>query len=672
MQTTSGTHATARRLLRETFGFGEFKPGQERVVHALLGDPPGSAVAVFPTGGGKSLCYQLPAVALWEAGEGTTLVVSPLISLMKDQIDALKRRGVPAARLDSSLSAAEARDVERGVREGSLALLYVSPERFNNERFLSLLSRCRIPLFAVDEAHCISEWGHAFRPDYLKLARAAKKLGVPRVLALTATATPKVLEDVGRAFRVPVENRVVTGFYRPNLKVLTSPVSAGERDALLLERLASPRRPKGPTIVYVTQQKEAERVAELLSEGGFEARPYHAGMDPEERAGVQEWWGAAEGGIVAATIAFGMGIDRADVRYVYHFNLAKSLEGYSQEIGRAGRDGKASVVEMFACPDDLLPLENYAHGDVPHEGAVLGVVLEVLGPDAPEDLALNLHEVSGRHDVRLPVLKTLLTYLELGGFVRSGTPFYSSYKVRLADGYDARRAADALGGEHGRALVDGAFVPGACKQGRSWLTIDPEAAASALGGSSDGRLDGERERVIRALEALREAGYAEIEASGVRHRLHREGCRAGEPEDLARRLYAKMEERERGELERLARVVALVEHEGCQTNMLASYFGEERSAPCGHCTSCAGVPRDKRVMPEPSRAERDASEALGTIREDLWNLRREHPEALGADRQAARFLCGLRSPATTKAKLSKHGLFGALEDVRFLDVLAAL
>src|SRR5580765_8896081 len=211
-------------VLAEVFGFDGFRPGQGRVVEALLAGR--SALAVFPTGAGKSLCYQLPALLL----DGVTVVVSPLIALMKDQIDLLARNGVDAARLDSSLDANEVRSVSDRLHDGSLKLLYVAPERFNNERFLAQLAQTKISLFAVDEAHCISEWGHNFRPDYLKLAARARELGAERVPALTATATPAVVADICAGFGIEERDCVVTGFYRPNLTLLTTPVHADERD----------------------------------------------------------------------------------------------------------------------------------------------------------------------------------------------------------------------------------------------------------------------------------------------------------------------------------------------------------------------------------------------------------------------------------------------------------
>src|SRR2546429_6158688 len=221
---------TAAEILTARFGYTEFRPGQQQVVESLLAGR--SALAVFPTGAGKSLCYQLPALML----DGVTVIVSPLIALMKDQIDLLARQGIDSARLDSSLDANEVRDVSYRLRAGSLKLLYVAPERFNNERFLAQLARTRISLFAVDEAHCISEWGHNFRPDYLKLAERARELGAERVLALTATATPAVVADICAGFGIEEADSVVTGFYRPNLTVLTTPVDAATRDQRLIDR----------------------------------------------------------------------------------------------------------------------------------------------------------------------------------------------------------------------------------------------------------------------------------------------------------------------------------------------------------------------------------------------------------------------------------------------------
>jgi ATP-dependent DNA helicase RecQ len=632
---------TPEQLLHDTFGLTEFRPGQERVIDALQTSK--AALAVFPTGGGKSLCYQLPALMF----EGLTVVVSPLIALMKDQIDALKKRGVSAARLDSTLTSEERQMVDAQMAAGTLKLLYVAPERFNNERFVGSLTRTQIALFAVDEAHCISEWGHNFRPDYLKLADTARSLNVERVLALTATATPSVVRDICTAFQIPQEAAVVTGFYRQNLSVSLAPVTAAERDAKLLKRLGT-RKP-GPTIVYVTLQKTAEQVAARLRDAGFTAQAYHAGMKDDERSRVQDEWMASDSGIVVATIAFGMGIDKANVRYVYHYNLPKSLESYSQEIGRAGRDDQPSVVEMLACPDDVPTLENFAYGDTPTEGALRRLIDELLslGPE----FDVSLYELADRHDLRHLVLRTAMTYLELGGVLHQGTPFYAGYEMRPLT--PLPQIVAQFPGPHGQLVAD---LFAHAKFGRIWYSLNPDAAAMALGE--------ERRRIVRVLEVLEERGLIEMRVADVRNRY----TRLRPEEDaaaLAAELTARFHKRESGEMARLQQVLDLVTLDACQTNALVGYFGQKRDAPCGHCTWCKtghaqSFPAAEPQPPLPAGLDVAAFTAL----------RQTHPKALAEPRQSARFLCGLSSPALIRARLTRHPLCGTWEHRRFAEVLA--
>ena len=642
--TVPPTLETARGLLGERFGLSEFRPGQAEVIEALLAGR--SALAVFPTGSGKSLCYQLPALLL----EGVTVVVSPLIALMKDQIDALDALGVPAARIDSSLSLEALRDVSARLRRGELRLLYVAPERFNNERFVAQLADVDIALFAVDEAHCISEWGHNFRPDYLKLAQRARELGAARVLALTATATPAVVADICAGFGIAPSDAIATGAYRPNLTLLMTPVAAAGRDAVLVERLRS--RPPGSAIVYVTLQRTALRIAELLAEHGLPARPYHAGMKDEERAATQDWWAASESGVVVATIAFGMGIDKADVRYVYHYNLPKGLESYAQEIGRAGRDGVDSTCELLACADDVPVLENFAYGDTPSREALTALLGRLLAGAPGDELVVAEYELSTRFDVRPLVLKTLLTYLELEGLLRQGTPFYAGYRMRpLGDaGFDElfARFDPARRAFLGRIVAAG-------KQGRVWTTLAPDDVAAAIGE--------DRSRIVSALGYLDDQGLAELQPAEPRQRYAVLAV-PDDPTALAGEMLARFERREQAEIGRLQRVLALVTADECQVRRLVAYFGEERTEPCGHCSYCLA---GSAVMP-PATALPEPATVVAPAR--LSALRAEHGDALGQTRQLARFLCGLTSPATTRAKLSRHELYGALAAHRFSDVLA--
>jgi ATP-dependent DNA helicase RecQ len=632
---------TDEEILQQRFGFSTFRPGQREVLAALATRR--AALGVFPTGGGKSLCYQLPSLQL----EGLTLVISPLIALMKDQIDFLRQRGIEAARLDSSLGAEEGEAVAQRLEAGTLRLLYVAPERFNNERFLATLARTKIALFAVDEAHCISEWGHNFRPDYLKLAEVSRQLHAERVLGLTATATPAVVQDICAAFAIPAECAVVTGFYRPNLTLLTTPVTSAGRDQALQGRMRE--RPPGPTIVYTTLQRTAARVADQLSAAGIPARAYHAGLETEERTAVQDWWMASDRAVVVATIAFGMGIDKADVRYVYHYNLPKSLESYSQEIGRAGRDGAPSTVELLACPEDVPTLENFAYGDTPERACLRGLVDELLA--GPADFHVSLFDLSARHDIRLLVLRTALTYLELAGLLRQGTPFYTAYELRPQ--LPPEEIAARFQGERA-GFVSALFA--AAKKGRSWYTVDPEAAARALGQP--------RDRITRALDYFQQQGWAEVKATGVRQRYRRLRD-DDDPEQLVGQLQLRFQRREQQEIARVAQVLDLVTHQGCQVNALVGYFGEKRAAPCGHCSHCltgAALSLPAAIPPPPLPA--------GVDQDGLLALRQEQPRALGSARQVARLLCGLGSPALTRARLTRHPLYGALEERRFHEVLA--
>ena len=630
--------------LHQHFGHQNFREGQENVIRALLEGS--SALAIFPTGAGKSLCYQLPALLL----EGLTLVIPPLIALMKDQVESLRSRGICAARLDSTLTASEVAGVFEAMRNETLKLLYIAPERLMSESFMERLSRTKISLLAIDESHCISEWGHNFRPEYLRLAEVARKLNLHPVLALTATATPGVAKDIAKAFQIAPENCIQTPFHRPNLAMHITPVEASKRLALLTQKLSKFRR--FPCIVYVTLQQTAEQVATYLAKAGLNAQAYHAGLKPEHREDVQNRFMTGNLDIIVATIAFGMGIDKADIRAVYHYNLPKTLENYQQEIGRAGRDGKGSHCEMLACADDLIVLQNFVFGDTPTPAALRQFLDHLLRQG--DEFAISHYDLSRTTDIRPLVMETVLTYLELDGILQPLGAIYTGYQfcfreteARLLAGHKPER----------QAFLKKLFAT--TDRGYKWLKIDNLEEFSA-------KMNEPRERILKALTWLEEAGEIELKPSGMRHRYRLCGDTSKrQPEALARRMESLFEIRESKDTERLARVMALAAESGCLTRHMLRYFGEDLEQDCGHCGSCLTHSHEPRIIPRSPKPAITVNQV-----EQIQSLIDERLPALRAPRQVARFLCGITSPATSRDRLSKHNAFGLLESHPFNDVLA--
>ncbi len=628
--------------LKERFGFDTFRAGQVEAISRLIDGK--SVLAIFPTGGGKSLCYQLPALML----DGLTLVISPLIALMKDQLDFLISKGAAAARLDSTLTREENLRLFDDLHSGVLKLLYISPERLGNERFLRALARQRISLLAIDEAHCISEWGHNFRPDYLKIAQLAKELKVERTLALTATATSKVAIQVRAAFGIAEEDEVHTGFYRPNLDLsIVSGFGGHQRVEQLLDRIRG--RPVGSTIVYVTLQRTAEEVAGYLSSKGINAVAYHAGMKHEDRTAIQDKFMDSVDTVIIATIAFGMGVDKSNIRYVYHYNLPKGLESYSQEIGRAGRDGKPSICEMLASADDIITLENFSYGDTPEPETIADFTRHIF--ELGEVFDVSEYELSGRFDVRPLVVKTLLTYLELEGSLVSTGPFYSEYKFQPQ--CPSAEMFARVSGEKAEFLRN---VFRHARKGRTWFTLDTTEVSEKMGES--------RDRIVTALGFLEEKGDIILQVAGVRQGFRR--LRVPEVMDaFIATLNERFQKRESNDIDRIQRVLSFAQFDGCLTQYLLEYFGEER-ASCGHCCRCRG---EKPITLVTGKGAELSEKERQRIRDFID---RGH-EAVKTPRKLARFLCGITSPATTRAKLRKKTpMFGSYETMPFKSVMKSL
>ncbi len=375
-----------RALLLRRFGHDAFRPLQERAIRAALAGR--DTVVLLPTGGGKSLCYQLPALAR----DGLTLVVSPLIALMKDQVDALRARGVAAGCLNSSMDPEETAAVRRAAAQGELKLLYVAPERVALPGFLGFLRRLAVGFVAVDEAHCISQWGHEFRPDYLTLGALREALPDVPFMALTATATPRVRADVAGRLGMDDPEFLVASFNRPNI---TYAVRPKRRSLPVLISLLRERTGES-AIVYCLSRRETETVAAALRDAGIEALPYHAGLEHDERRRTHERFTSKQTPVIVATIAFGMGIDVPDIRLIVHYNLPKSLEGYYQETGRAGRDGEPSDCVLFYTTADRSTQE--------------GFIREIEDPEERDRALARLRRVLGYCQLRTCRRRHLLDY----------------------------------------------------------------------------------------------------------------------------------------------------------------------------------------------------------------------------------------------------------------------
>ncbi|TBU76284.1 RecQ family ATP-dependent DNA helicase [Phytopseudomonas daroniae] len=631
--------------LQRVFGFNQLRPGQEAVISAVLAGR--SAAAIFPTGSGKSLCYQLPALHL----PHLTVVVSPLLALMQDQLAFLHRHGISAASIDSAQSREQVSETMAKAKSGELKILMISVERLKNERFRNFIAGVPISLLVVDEAHCISEWGHNFRPDYLKLPDYQRQFGIAQVLLLTATATPPVIADMQKKFSIAADDVVTTGFYRANLNLLVEPVAGRDKQRRLVEWLGA--KQGQPSIVYVTQQKTAEQVAEQLSQRGITASAYHAGMGHEAREAIQRQFMDGRINCIVATIAFGMGIDKRDIRNVVHFDLPKSVENYSQEIGRAGRDGEASDCLVLANRDSLNVLENFVYGDTPERDGIIRVLEEIRANAEDGQWELTINALSDHSNIRQLPLKTLLVQLELRGIIAPRYAYFAEYRFKYL--IEPTALLERFEGER-RQFVEA--IVNASTRARTWCTVDFEALYRGH--------QAERARVVKALDFFQERGWIELESKQMTdvYAVLQPGF---ETQALATELHDYFLAQEASEIRRIQAMLELFASEQCLSHRLAVYFGDERAPrQCGHCSVCRG---QVAHLPEPPvlapLAGRDRNELCGAF---IGKYQSARGDELPSNECLARFLCGISVPLFTRLRARQISGFAALEDYPYADV----
>ncbi|HZZ73827.1 MAG TPA: RecQ family ATP-dependent DNA helicase [Pirellulales bacterium] len=643
------------------FGLTHFRPGQREVIEAVLAGR--DCLCVMPTGGGKSLCYQLPALL----GEGVTLVVSPLIALMKDQVDSLVELGIRATFINSTLTPDEQSERLAGIAAGEFELVYVVPERFRSSRFLESLRSTKIKLLAIDEAHCISEWGHDFRPDYARLGQFRAQLGQPPTIALTATATAAVRKDIVGLLNLQAPQAIVTGFARPNLFYeIQRTGSQREKDDALIGFL---EKTPGAGIVYASSRKRCEEVADTICQRTKRrALAYHAGMVSEDRTRAQDLFMSGKAEIIVATTAFGMGIDKANVRFVVHYNLPGSLEGYYQEAGRAGRDGLPAHCLLLFSPGDRIIHEFFIENAYPARETVQAVyefLLEV------EDDPIEMTQEEVKEAIGLSIggdgVRACEVLLEKAKVVERLEASQNMAIVRLRS--DLPTLVDLLPPQaktKRRVLRAIERIVGGRRHELIYFQLRNLAQETEL----------ESPALMKAIKELKELECFDFVPPfrGRAIRVVRRDLEFDEvPVD-----FENLEKRKNAEFDRLDRVLNFARSRHCRQWEILQYFGDPAATVCGHCDNCAGASPPRAAAPVAALSA-VSPQLVETVRKTLAGVARcqdRFGEGRGLGKTAvAKMLCGSKATEMSKwrlTQLSTYGLLSHLKQEEVAELIDAL
>lgn len=625
------------KVLKAVFKYDNFQQGQEEAISKILDG--NSTLCIFPTGAGKSLCYQIPAILL--KGK-ITLVISPLLSLVRDQIKELTQRGIKTQTLDSTQSPEQQQEIKKSLEEQPHQVLFISPESLLKKEHFNTLKNLPIGLTVIDEAHCVSEWGNSFRPSYLLVAKEIRKLKPHAVLALTATANKATAREIRKAFKIKTQDQVQTPLFRPNLAFRIVPSEQKVKLPLLLKILQNSQN--SPAIVYVMRQVDTERVNAFLSKNKLNSRSYHAGMPAEARKKVQDAFMDDSIDIVVATIAFGMGVNKENIRTVIHYHIPKSPEGWMQESGRAGRDGKIANCILLASKDDFIPLENYNNSVEISYTAVEGVLNTIFSQGRQISISkYNLKINYDIHDAQLDIIISKLISAGIIEYISTSWRFYQVSKLKYS--FDNLPPAK-------KKLVQSVLQ----HNGR----IDVLDAKNLFSISS--------KSLIQFLEELESVGDISIKRSSILHHYILKKS-TFDLNSLTQEYADAFNEQILTSNNRLNAIHTIATGKKCIQFHFAQYFGEKITENCGVCSSCISSKKAQKIQTQlPSTPLPEISlEQLQTLK----TVYQKNSKKLNSPIRLAKFACGIQSPIIFHYRLYQDDEYGFLSDFPISDVITS-